>query len=151
MLTRSNRHPSLLRADDTQLVVVDVQESLLRAIWERERLVRNVTILLDGARVMRLPVEEFLRRFFLHALPRGFVRIRHFGFLAHRRRRALLPLCFALLPRAEAPRPAIPATPEDPRPPLWGCPRCGGPMVILERFSASGARFRAPPAGTKNP
>jgi Putative transposase len=31
-------------------------------------------------RLMQLPVEEFLRRFFLHVLPRGFVRIRHFGF-----------------------------------------------------------------------
>jgi hypothetical protein len=33
-------------------------------------------------RLMRLALAEFLRRFFLHALPRGFVRIRHFGFLA---------------------------------------------------------------------
>ena len=43
------------------------------------------------------PVEEFLRRFLLHVLPRGFVRIRHFGLFAHRRRAALLPLCFQLL------------------------------------------------------
>jgi hypothetical protein len=44
-------------------------------------------------RLMSLPVEEFLRRFLLHVLPRGFVRIRHFGFFAHRRRAALRPLC----------------------------------------------------------
>src|SRR6266568_5357092 len=44
-------------------------------------------------RLMTLTVEEFLRRFLLHLLPRGFVRIRHFGFLANRRRAALLPLC----------------------------------------------------------
>jgi|SRR5260370_25032041 hypothetical protein len=37
-------------------------------------------------RVLTLPVDEFLRRFLLHVLPRGFVRIRHFGFLAGRRR-----------------------------------------------------------------
>ena len=37
-------------------------------------------------RVMSLRVEEFLRRFFLHVLPRGFVRIRHFGLLANRKR-----------------------------------------------------------------
>ena len=38
-------------------------------------------------RLMRLALDEFLRRFFLHVLPRGFVRIRHFGFFAHRRAR----------------------------------------------------------------
>ena len=48
-------------------------------------------------RLMTLPVDEFLRRFLLHVLPPGFVRIRHFGLLAHRRRGALLPLCFQLL------------------------------------------------------
>jgi hypothetical protein len=44
-----------------------------------------------------MPVEEFLRRFLLHVLPRGFVRIRNFGFLANRQRTALLPLCVQLL------------------------------------------------------
>jgi len=38
-------------------------------------------------RLMRLPLDEFLRRFLLHVLPGGFVRIRHFGFFVHRRRR----------------------------------------------------------------
>lgn len=46
-------------------------------------------------RQMSLPVNEFLRRFLLHVLPPGFVRIRHFGFLAHRRRGASLPLCWS--------------------------------------------------------
>ncbi|HZD94016.1 MAG TPA: IS91 family transposase, partial [Candidatus Sulfotelmatobacter sp.] len=48
-------------------------------------------------RIMTLAVEEFLRRFLLHLLPRGFVRIRNFGFLANRQRATLLPLCFQLL------------------------------------------------------
>jgi hypothetical protein len=39
---------------------------------------------------MSLPVDEFLRRFLLHLLPPGFVRIRNFGFLANRQRAALL-------------------------------------------------------------
>src|SRR5215831_5615745 len=43
-------------------------------------------------RLMTLPADEFLRRFLLHLLPRGFVRIRNFGFLANRRRATLLPL-----------------------------------------------------------
>ena len=42
-------------------------------------------------KLMTLPVDEFLRRFLLHLLPRGFVRIRNFGFLANRRRACLLP------------------------------------------------------------
>jgi hypothetical protein len=46
---------------------------------------------------MTLPAGEFLRRFFLHVLPQGFVRIRHFGFLANRHRRILLELCRRLL------------------------------------------------------
>jgi len=45
---------------------------------------------------MTLPVEEFLRRFLLHLLPKRFVHIRHFGFLATRQRTAQLPICFRL-------------------------------------------------------
>src|SRR5208283_1875269 len=44
-------------------------------------------------KVMSLSLDESLRRFLLHLLPKGFVRIRHFGFLANRRRATLLPLC----------------------------------------------------------
>jgi hypothetical protein len=98
-------------------------------------------------RLMQLPLEEFLRRLFLHVLPRGFVRIRHFGFFAHRRRAALLPLCFALLNRADDPPTPLPETPSPTPRPLWTCPRCGGPMAIFERFTAAEARFRSPPIG----
>ena len=61
-------------------------------------------------RLMTLTAEEFLRRFLLHILPRGFVRIRFFGFLAHRRRGALLPLCQQLLDTnpASGSRPSAP-------------------------------------------
>ncbi len=48
-------------------------------------------------KLMTLALDEFLRRFLLHLLPKGFVRIRHFGLLANRRRSTLLPLCFAAL------------------------------------------------------
>jgi hypothetical protein len=46
-------------------------------------------------KLIPVSLDEFLRRFLLHLLPKGFVRIRHFGFLANRRRSTLLPLCFA--------------------------------------------------------
>lgn len=48
-------------------------------------------------KLLALSLDEFLRRFLLHILPQGFVRIRHFGFLANRRRPTTLPLCFRLL------------------------------------------------------
>ncbi|HZD03674.1 MAG TPA: IS91 family transposase, partial [Longimicrobiales bacterium] len=60
-------------------------------------------------KTMTLAAEEFLRRFLLHILPGGFVRIRHFGFLANRGRRAKLAVCRTLL--AAAP-PATPPPPE---------------------------------------
>jgi hypothetical protein len=96
-------------------------------------------------RLMRLALEEFLRRFFLHVLPRGFVRIRHFGFLAHRRRAKLLPLCLALLAATAESQP-VTGTPErDTSRSLWTCPQCGGPMAMVERFTAAEARLRSPP------
>jgi hypothetical protein len=96
-------------------------------------------------RLMRLALDEFLRRFFLHVLPRGFVRIRHFGFFAHWRRAALLPLCCALLGQTGDPQTAADSTPADAPRPLWLCPHCGGAMAILERFTPSEARLRSPP------
>jgi hypothetical protein len=92
-------------------------------------------------RRMSLPVEEFLRRFLLHVLPPGFVRIRHFGIFAHRRRRVLLPLCRQLLaaaPLRDVPSPNV-ARPE------WTCPHCGGPMVVIERLTRGQALLRSPP------
>jgi hypothetical protein len=97
-------------------------------------------------RLMRLALDEFLRRFFLHVLPPGFVRIRHFGFLAHRRRAKLLPLCFAFLAATAQPRPDTALSAPPTSRPLWTCPQCGGPMAIVERFTAAEARWRAPPA-----
>jgi len=88
-------------------------------------------------RKMTLSANEFLRRFLLHVLPKGFIRIRFFGFLAPRQRGALLPLCRRLL--GEDPRPRLPA---PPAPALWRCPRCGGPMNVVERLSARQVALR---------
>ena len=52
----------------------------------------------NARKVMTLTGCEFLRRFLLHTLPKGFVRIRQFGFLANRQRAVLIPLCRQLLP-----------------------------------------------------
>ena len=83
----------------------------------------------DRVKVMTLDVEEFIRRFLLHVVPTGFVRIRHFGFLANRTRRAKLARCRVLL----AQPPALVAAPAESLPALMlrltgidieRCPRC---------------------------
>lgn len=98
-------------------------------------------------RLLTLSVEEFLRRFLLHVLPPRFVRIRHFGFLAHRRRGTLLPICFQLLGAKQTS--AVPANPPQRSgsipAPLWKCPACGGSMFIKERLSPIELRLRSPP------
>ena len=96
-------------------------------------------------RCMTLPVDEFLRRFLLHLLPRGFVRIRNFGFLANRQRAQLLPLCFSLL-RSSASTAAAPSPATDRDHPYGNCPVCGATMHVLERLSAAQLLLRSPPS-----
>ncbi len=56
MLVRSSRHQQLLRQDDTSLMVIDMQEPFLRNIWERDRVVHNVGVLIRAAKVLRIPI-----------------------------------------------------------------------------------------------
>src|SRR5215467_10865137 len=95
-------------------------------------------------KLMTLSRDEFLRRFLLHLLPRGFVRIRHFGFLASRRRAQLWPLCLAALNSVPAQSETPTYTAQDMNP-HWFCPQCGGPMVIIERLTAAQIQLRSPP------
>ena len=81
-------------------------------------------------RTMPLTCEEFLHRFLHHVLPKGFPRIRYFGWLANRRRKKLLPVCRDLLP------PVTQQASAEPEPALWLCPLCHGPMAVLERLTA---------------
>ena len=62
---------------------------------------------------MTLPAEQFLRRFLLHVLPSGFVKVRYFGGLAHAKRRLWLERSRQLLTEAGVPVPPAPA-PIDP-------------------------------------
>jgi len=96
-------------------------------------------------KLMTLSFDEFLRRFLLHLLPKGFVRIRNFGFLANRRRATLLPLCFHLLGAVQQPQTEQGASTANESSPLWLCPKCGGPMVVIERFTAAEIQLRSPP------
>jgi hypothetical protein len=99
----------------------------------------------DGAerqRTMTLAADEFIRRFLLHVLPKGFHRIRHYGLLATAGRQANVARARKLL-AAPAPSETEELAPEPgQRPP---CPCCGGRMVVIEVFQRS-AQPRAPPS-----
>jgi hypothetical protein len=80
---------------------------------------------------MTLATDEFIRRFLIHVLPRGFHRIRHYGLLAKAvcadnitRARELL-----AVPKRQA-EPAHATDDSEPHP----CPHCGGRMIIIETF-----------------
>jgi hypothetical protein len=86
-------------------------------------------------KVMTVSAHEFLRRFLLHVLPAGLVRIRHFGLFANRRRGAALDRCRALLGMA--------ACVDPPEPHSLRCPACSGMMLVVERLTRGQLYFRA--------
>jgi hypothetical protein len=89
----------------------------------------------DGnkTRVMILDAVEFLRRFLLHILPTGFVRIRQYGFLANRARKQKLALCRTLLHASPASASATDA--RDRKPKEKRCPVCEtGHMILIQVF-----------------
>ena len=88
-------------------------------------------------RTMALSPQEFLRRFLQHILPRGFPRIRYFGWLANRTRKNLLPLCRFLLHQP----PSATAASSLNQPTTWPCPLCQGPMYVIERLTAAQILF----------
>src|SRR3989442_2674159 len=94
-------------------------------------------------KLLPLSLDEFLCRFLLHILPKGFVRIRHFCFLANRRRATLLPLCLAALGSIPPTQPE--ASADHPSRDRQLCPYCGAPMVIVERLTAAQIQLRSPP------
>jgi Putative transposase/Transposase zinc-binding domain len=96
---------------------------------------------LERQQVMKLATHEFIRRFLLHVLPRGFHRIRHYGLLAASSRKASLDRARALLAVAP-PHDDDPC--EEPTDVLPPCPCCGGQMVIILTF-ARWQQPRAPP------
>ena len=95
----------------------------------------------DVTRTMTLDGVEFLRRFLLHVLPKGFVRIRYFGLLANRTRKAKLARCRELL---AAPEPPTVESNPDPEAiddhAATRCPTCGvGRLLWVRRLSPTAA------------
>jgi hypothetical protein len=100
-------------------------------------------------KTMTLDAVEFVRRFVQHVLPKGFVKVRHYGLLANAQREARLALCRRLLlvatvAAALPPPAAVPLEPAQPR----CCPKCGGSRLVyheLDPIRAGSARRAAPP------
>ena len=87
----------------------------------------------NKTRVMTVSSDEFMRRFLLHVLPKGFVRIRHFGVLANHCRSQSIDLCRKLLEMA----PLVRSSESAPPNPSWLCPRCHAPLILVLRLTAA--------------
>jgi hypothetical protein len=94
-------------------------------------------------RKMTVAGVEFLRRFSQHILPRGFVRIRQFGFLTNRRRSEFLALARRLLSADAAAADAV--LPSSVAVTTWRCPHCNGEMRIGPNLSARQLAARCRP------
>jgi Putative transposase len=89
-------------------------------------------------RTMTVSAEEFIRRFLMHVLPKSFVRIRHFGFMANYQRSTSFELCRLLLgmaPTLPAPETASPTS-------AWLCPACQTPLTLVEKLTAAQIAWR---------
>ena len=106
--------------------LVDVTDDTVSFRWKDYRHGSQI-------RTLTLDAVEFLRRFLMHVLPKRFVRIRYFGFLASRRRTQGLPQCRRAL--TAEPTPLVQRSVTSPSRVSWPCPRCGAPMRLVERLT----------------
>jgi hypothetical protein len=100
-------------------------------------------------KTMSLPAEEFLRRFVQHVLPKGFVKVRHYGLLANRHRAERLQVSRQLLlvvTAAAILAGATPSVPAETIEPVRArcCPKCGSPRLVTIAVPKGGA-VPAPP------
>ena len=108
--------------------LLDLNNGQVRFKWRDSR---------DNNRIkgMSLDAVEFIRRFLLHVLPCGFVKIRHFGLLANRNRRQALALCRCHL-KAIAPQGTDLVTPQQQSAINRCCPKCKrGTLHVVVRFT----------------
>jgi hypothetical protein len=92
----------------------------------------------DRWKTMRLHPHEFIRRFLLHVLPKGFHRIRHYGLFANANRAESIATVRALLnvvPPAANPKEQPDVAPDNPHVLPCPCPCCGARMIVIEVFA----------------
>jgi Putative transposase len=102
-------------------------------------------------KTMRLQPHEFIRRFLLHVLPKGFHRIRHYGLLASANRAESIATARALLgvaPPAIDPQQQPYITSDAPPVLPCPCPHCGARMIVIEVF-ARGCEPNSRPAPSR--
>lgn len=87
----------------------------------------------NKTKMMTVSADEFIRRFMLHVLPKGFVRIRHFGVMANYNRSESIALCRKLLAMTPLIRSPACRAPNA----TWLCPRCRARMIVILRLTAA--------------
>jgi hypothetical protein len=149
-----SRYTHRVAISDRRLVAADADAVAFR--WKNYRIVPEARLRHDGPgrwKTMTLDPHEFIRRFLMHVLPRGFHRIRHYGLFANGNRAASIARARELLgaaPRVVEPENEKAAAPDEPRVLPCSCPRCGGRMIIIEVF-ARGCQPRYRPAPVPTP
>lgn len=142
VLAYLSRYTHRVAISNHRLVSADTDTVAFR--WKDYRIKRG-----DRMKIMRLPTGEFIRRFLTHVLPSGFHRIRHAGFLANGIRRDRIAMIRRLLDSAPEPDQMAQEdlrSGDDEADQLQPCPKCGGPMRIIETFLRGQIpKSRAPP------
>jgi hypothetical protein len=137
VLAYLSRYTHRVAISNSRLIACDQKGVTFR--WKDYRIEGH-----DRYKVMTLTINEFIRRFLIHVLPRGFHRIRHYGLLARAtcadniaRARELLAVSRRQAEPTGAPddNPALPSHP---------CPHCGGRMVIIETFERGSTPHHRP-------
>ncbi len=139
VLAYLSRYTHRVAIANSRLVVFDDQGVTFK--WKDYRAKAR-----DRQKVMTLTPGEFIRRFLIHVLPSRFHRIRHYGLFANGARADNLARARELLNVTAPQDETEPITETDDRMERLKqpCPRCGGPMIIIETFEP-GHRPRAPP------
>ena len=142
VLAYLSRYTHRVAISNHRLVSADADTVTFR--WKDYRIKRG-----DRMKVMRLPTDEFIRRFLIHVLPSGFHRIRHAGFLANGIRPDRIRRIRQLLDAEREPDQTLDKGardgPDDPNA-RQQCPKCGGALIIIETFTRGQTpKSRAPP------
>jgi hypothetical protein len=154
VLAYLSRYTHRVAISNRRLVAADANGVAFR--WKDYRIVPEARLRHDGPdrwKTMTLTAHEFIRRFLMHVLPKGFHRIRHYGLFANGNRAANIARARELIgaaPRVVEPEEEKVAAPDHPRVLPCACPRCGGRMLIIEVF-ARGCEPRYWPAPAPTP
>jgi hypothetical protein len=144
VLAYLSRYTHRVAISNHRLVSADTNTVAFK--WKDYRIKRG-----DRMKVMRLPTDEFIRRFLIHILPHRFHRIRHTGFLANGIRRDRIKMIRRLLdvePDADLKTGDDQRADTNEQDQLQPCPKCGGAMIVIETFKRGQTpKSRAPPWG----